>query len=68
METVFLVGLIPFRVIEWTIFIWLFFDRKFYDNLRAMRFVGLGIAWSFVLDFVALFFSLIAFGGRIWIC
>jgi hypothetical protein len=33
-----------------------------------MKFVSLGIAWSFALDFIAVFFSFIAFRGRIWIC
>jgi hypothetical protein len=64
----FLAGLIPIRIFEWALLVFVFFDRHFYDDLRALKFIGLGVIWSFLIDVIALLLSLITFGGRFWVC
>jgi hypothetical protein len=63
---VYIVGLIPVRLVEWWITIRLFYDRSMQTKRRDWRYAGLGTAWSFALDIPALI-GFVATGG-FWIC
>jgi hypothetical protein len=63
---IYLVGLIPVRLIEWWIIIWLFYDRPMMTKQKDWQNVVLGTAWSFALDIPALI-GFVATGG-FWIC
>jgi|CXWL01.1.fsa_nt_gi hypothetical protein len=63
---VFLLGLIPFRIFEWFLTLWVFYRKS--ENFRGTLAtnVTLGIVWSFALDIPAII-GFIATGG-FWIC
>jgi len=63
---VFLVGLIPVRLIEWWIIIRLFYDQSMQNKEKDWKYVFLGTMWSFALDIPALL-GFIGTGG-FWIC
>ena len=63
---IYIVGLVPVRLIEWWIIIWLFYDRSMMTKQKDWQYVGLGTAWSFALDIPALI-GFVATGG-FWIC
>ena len=58
--------LIVLRIVEWWLVIWWFYDRKLERTAQDWGFVALGIIYSFLLDFPAWFFGLLASG--VWIC
>jgi hypothetical protein len=60
------VGLLPIRIAEWWLLIWLFYDREFRQPAKDWRFVALGTIWSYVLDAPAIA-GFIATGG-FWVC
>ena len=62
----YLVGLLPVRIAEWWLLIWLFYDRKLREPAKDWRMVGLGTIWSYVLDAPAIA-GFIATAG-FWIC
>ena len=62
----FLFGLLPVRIIEWWIILRVYYDRKGQDKERMRKYVGQGLAWTFVLDIPAIF-GFLATGG-LWIC
>jgi len=59
-------GLFPVRMVEWSLLIWLFFDRKLEDPMRLLGFAVIGVLISYLLDIPA-FIGLIMTGG-LWIC
>lgn len=59
--------LLPVRIIEWGLLIWIFFDRGLRDKPRLWKFVAFGIGVSFVLDFVGIVAAFVLPGG-FWIC
>ncbi|MCM3874618.1 MAG: hypothetical protein ND895_28320 [Pyrinomonadaceae bacterium] len=63
---IYIVGLVPVRLTEWWIIIWLFYDRSMMTKQKDWQYVGLGTAWSFGLDIPALI-GFVATGG-FWIC
>jgi hypothetical protein len=63
---VFLVGLIPVRLAEWWLLIWLYYDRQLANARKGWWFSGAGTAWSFVLDVPALVGAIATAG--MWIC
>ena len=63
---VFLIGIIPVRIAEWWLLLWLFFDRELKQTQKGWRTVATGLVWSFVLDVPALIGFLLA--GGFWIC
>ena len=63
---VYLAGLLPVRIAEWWLLIWLFYDRKLREPAKDWRMVGLGTIWSYVLDAPAIA-GFIATAG-FWIC
>ena len=60
-----LLGIIPVRMLEWWILIWLFYDRSMQTQGKDWRYACLGTVWSFVLDLPALIGLLDR--GRFWI-
>jgi len=63
----YLPDLLPIRIGEWSLFLWLFFERASAQRSRLVRNVLLGTAWSYVLDAIGIFAAFIIPGG-IWIC
>jgi hypothetical protein len=59
--------LLPVRVVEWSLLIWLFFDRGLHDRSRLWKYVGLGILCSYVLDVIGVALVFVIPGG-IWVC
>lgn len=59
-------GLIPVRMLEWFVIIKVFYDEDLSDRPKMWRNLGLGTAWSFILDIPAVvgFTLLVDF----WIC
>lgn len=63
----FYAGLIPVRVLEWLLILWLFYRSVPDFAERRNRYVVLGVGWSFVLDLPA---AVAAFSvpGGFWVC
>jgi hypothetical protein len=62
----YLAGLLPVRIAEWWLLIWLFYDRELREVAKGWRMVGLGVIWSYVLDAPAIA-GFIATAG-FWVC
>ena len=62
----FLLGLIPMRIGEWWLLLWLFYDRKLEQPRTGWRVVALATLWSFALDIPAIAGAFIT--GGFWIC
>jgi hypothetical protein len=62
----YLIGLLPVRVVEWWLLIWLFYDRDLAQRAKGWRTVALGTAWSYALDAPAIA-GFIATAG-VWVC
>jgi hypothetical protein len=62
----YLAGLLPIRIAEWWLLIWLFYDRELRQIARDWRMVALGTIWSYVLDAPAIA-GFIATAG-FWVC
>jgi len=60
-------GLVPIRMGEWSLILWLFFDKKDPDWTRVSIFAGLGSLWSYVLDAIGVGTALVIPGGM-WVC
>jgi len=58
--------LLPVRAAEWTLLIWLFFDRTL-QRARLWKFAALGTIWSYLLDAIGVGAALVLPGG-IWVC
>ena len=63
---VFLAGLLPMRIAEWWLLLWLFYDRGFEKSGLGWRVVALATLWSFALDIPAIAGAF--FTGGFWIC
>lgn len=61
-----ILGLIPLRAIEWTLLIWLFYDRKLQHGQLNFGCVVLGTITSFVLDIPSILGFIVV--GGLWIC
>lgn len=62
----YLAGLLPLRIAEWWLLIWIFYDREIKDRALGWRTVALGTVWSYILDAPAIA-GFIATAG-FWIC
>jgi hypothetical protein len=62
----YLAGLLPVRLLEWWLLIWIFYDRALIERAKGLRTVALGTAWSCLLDIPAVA-GLITIGG-FWVC
>ena len=63
---VFLAGLLPMRIAEWWLLLWLFYDRGLERKRLGWRVVVLATLWSFALDIPAIAGAF--FTGGFWIC
>jgi len=63
---IFLVGLVPVRLGEWRVLLWLYYDRALAERRKDWGWATAGTAWSFVLDVPALFGAIVTAG--VWIC
>jgi hypothetical protein len=63
---VYMAGLLPIRIAEWWLLIWLFYDRRFEQPAKGWKMVALGTVWSYVLDLPAAV-GFIATAG-FWVC
>ena len=60
-------GLLPVRLLEWSILIWWFFDRHLEQPLRLAKHSFIGALWSFALDVPALLAVWVT-PGAMWVC
>ena len=60
-------GLVPVRIGEWSLILWMFFDRNSPDRKRRLTFAGLGSIWSYALDAIGVGAALVIPGGM-WVC
>lgn len=63
----FLLALVPIRLLEWLLMLWLAYRAPSGPWTRRWRYAGYGIAWSFVLDVPAIAAMFVLPGG-FWIC
>jgi hypothetical protein len=63
----YLSGLLPIRLAEWSLLIWIFFDRGLHDGARLWKYVIFGTTCSYVLDAMGVGAALVLPGG-IWVC
>jgi hypothetical protein len=63
----FYLSLIPVRMLEWSLMIWIFHERKYRNRLRLTSYSARGIVWSYVLDAPAVAGVFVIPGGM-WIC
>ena len=66
-EIVFYAGLIPLRIVEWLLLLWLFYRNTPGTRRRWVWYIALGVIWSYVLDLPAVFAAFTLPGG-FWIC
>jgi len=59
-------GLLPVRIVEWWLLIWLFYDRQLQQRRKDWRTVAIATAWSYALDIPAVIGFL--FTGGVWVC
>jgi hypothetical protein len=59
--------LLPVRLAEWTLLIWIFFDRGLHDRARMWKYVAFGTICSYILDLVGVAAAFVLPGG-FWIC
>lgn len=62
----YMAGLLPIRVAEWWLLIWIFYDRELTQRAKGWRTVGLGTVWSYILDAPAIAGFLVTAG--FWVC
>lgn len=62
----YLAGLLPIRIAEWWLLIWLFYDRALAEREAGWWMVALGTVWSYILDAPAIV-GFIATAG-VWVC
>lgn len=62
----FLVGLVPVRIVEWWLLVWLFYDRPLANRRLGWKVALGGTAWSFFLDIPSIAGLIVV--GDFWIC
>jgi hypothetical protein len=63
----FLVSLLPVRIGEWLLVLWLFFGRGAIARRRWFVDAVVGTVWSYALDFIGLL-AAFAVPGGFWVC
>jgi hypothetical protein len=59
--------LLPVRLVEWTVLIWIFFDRSLHDRVRMWKYIAFGTICSYILDAIGVGAALVLPGG-FWVC
>ena len=67
LQSLFYAGLLPVRFAEWTLVIWIFFDRSLQNRAKWWIYAGLGVLCSYVLDAIGVGAAFVLPGG-IWVC
>ena len=62
----YLCGLLPIRIGEWWLLVWLFYDRHFRQPSLGWKVSFAGTAWSYVCDIPAI--AGFIYAGGVWIC
>lgn len=62
----FLLGLVPMRIVEWWLLIWLFFDRPLAKPALGWKTAAWATLWSFIVDIPAI--AGLFLTGGLWIC
>lgn len=62
----YLAGLLPVRIAEWWLLLWLFYDRKLERRSDDWRTVAVATGWSYILDLPALIGFFVT--GGVWVC
>lgn len=60
-------GLLPIRLGEWWLLLWLFFRNKIHERARTYWGIGLGVLVSYLLDAIGIAAAFVLPGG-IWVC
>lgn len=63
----YLLGLLPVRIAEWWLLLWLFFGKQIRDDGNLFWGVTIGIAVSYVLDAIGIAAAFVLPGGM-WVC
>jgi len=63
----FFVFLVPVRILEWLLLLYIFFERPVLNLGRSLKWSSIGVAWSFTLDIPAVLAVFLIPGGA-WIC
>ena len=66
-EALFYLFLLPIRLAEWILLIWLFLDRGLHQRARMWKYAAFGTICSYALDAVGVAAALVLPGG-IWVC
>jgi len=59
--------LLPVRLAEWSLLIWIFFDRGLLDRARMWKYAAFGTICSYALDAIGVGAAFVLPGG-IWVC
>jgi hypothetical protein len=59
--------LLPVRLAEWSLLIWIFFDRRLHDRTRMWKYAAFGTICSYALDAIGVGAAFVLPGG-IWVC
>lgn len=60
-------GLVPVRLGEWSLILWIFFDRGSANGTKRLALASLGSLWSYALDALGIGAALVIPGGM-WVC
>jgi hypothetical protein len=63
----YMLGLLPIRILEWWLLLWIFFRSKTGDRSKVASGIGLGIVVSYLLDAIGIAAALVLPGG-FWVC
>jgi hypothetical protein len=62
----FLIGLLPVRIAEWWLLLWIFYRKSIRGSVKDWGIVGAATVWSYILDIPAVLGFLATAG--VWIC
>jgi hypothetical protein len=67
--TLFYLGLIPVRIAEWMLIIWVFYEYSSLERRRQrlMRYSMLGAGWSYILD-LYIILPVVVIPDWLWVC
>lgn len=66
-QYIYLAGLFPIRILEWSLLLHLFFDRGLTDRKKVARVTLGATVWSYCLDAIGVGAAMVIPGGM-WVC